>query len=106
MKTKLKKVKVRNPLHDHPLLLKGGVHEKSKKTLRRNAKQQLKKEWSVLMLILPSRINTDYSDIGLVAQSVERVTVDHEGDGSNPFQFATNEPVCKWLSSWAFNPVS
>ena len=106
MKTKVKKVKVRNPLHDHPLLQKGGVHEKPKKSLRRIARQQLKKEWSVLILIFSSRMNPDYSNYGLVAQRQEHVTVDHEDDGSNPFQFAIIEPVCKWLSSWAFNPVS
>jgi len=39
------KPKIRNPLHDHPLMKKGGVHEKSKKTKRRTEKQQLKKEW-------------------------------------------------------------
>lgn len=88
MKTKLKKLKVRNPLHGHPLLQKGGVHEKSKRTLRRNTRQQLRKEWFALILISPSRMNTDYSDIGLVAQRLEHVTVDHEDDGSNPFQFA------------------
>ena len=39
------KPKVRSPLHDHPLMTKGGVHEKSKKAKRRTEKQQLKKEW-------------------------------------------------------------
>lgn len=62
MKMKLKKPKVRNPLHDHPLLKKGGVHEKSKKTLRRNARQQLRKEWFALMRISPSRMNANYSN--------------------------------------------
>ena len=93
MKTRLKKMKARNPLYGHPLLKKGGVHEKSKKTLRRNARQQLIKEWFVLMQILPSRMNTNYFAIGLVAQWPEHVTVDHEDDGSNPFQFATFESV-------------
>ena len=88
MKTKLEKVKVRNPLHDHPLLQKGGVHEKPKKSLLRIAKQKLRKEWSALILIIPSRMNADYSNYGLVAQRLEHVTVDHEDDGSNPFQFA------------------
>ena len=106
MKTKVKKVKVRNPLHDHPLLQKGGVHEKPKKSPRRNSRQLLKKEWSGLILIFSSRMNPDHSNYGLVAQWPEHVTVDHEDDGSNPFQFAIIEPVCKRLSSWAFNPVS
>ncbi len=88
MKTKVKKVKERNPLHDHPLLQKGGVHEKPKKALRKITKQQLKKEWFALILIFSSRMNSDYSNHGLVAQRLEHVTVDHEDDGSNPFQFA------------------
>lgn len=39
------KPKVRNTLHDHPLMTKGGVHEKSKKAKRRTEKQKLQKEW-------------------------------------------------------------
>lgn len=93
MKTKLKKLKTRNPLHGHPLLRKGGVHEKTAKALRKKDKQQRNKEWFALILIFTSRMNTDNSDIGLVAQWPERVTVDHEDDGSNPFQFAIIEPV-------------
>lgn len=45
MKTKKQKLVARNPLHNHPLLGKGGLHEKSKKAIRRTEKQQLKKEW-------------------------------------------------------------
>jgi hypothetical protein len=67
MKTKLKKLKVRNPLHAHPLLQKGGVHEKPKKTQRRNAKQQLRKEWFALIQILTSHMNADHSNIGRMA---------------------------------------
>lgn len=68
MKNSLKSRKVRNPLHDHPLLKKGGTHEKSKKTLRRKDRQQLKKEWFALMVITHSLMNANHSDIGLVAQ--------------------------------------
>jgi len=39
---KIKRLKERNPLYDHPLMRKGGVHEKSDKTKRRIAKQKLK----------------------------------------------------------------
>lgn len=46
MKVKVKRLKERNPFHDHPLMRKGGVHEKSEKTKRHIAKQQLKNgEW-------------------------------------------------------------
>ena len=39
----------RNRLHDHPLLTKGGVHQKSHKALRKQAKQTLhKRSWSDL----------------------------------------------------------
>lgn len=37
-----KKQKIRNPLHDDPLLRKGGVHQKSPKALRRHEKVKLK----------------------------------------------------------------
>ena len=46
MKEKMKHVKLRNPFHDHPLMKKGGVHERSDKTKRRIEKQKLKNgEW-------------------------------------------------------------
>lgn len=35
----------RNPLHNHPLLSKGGVHRKTNKALRRTEKVRVKKEW-------------------------------------------------------------
>lgn len=39
-------VKRRNPLHDHPLLKKGGVHQKSKTSQRQKIKVALKKaQW-------------------------------------------------------------
>jgi hypothetical protein len=45
-KVKLPKVaKARNPFHDHPLLRKGGVHERTEKAKRKQAKQKFKKEW-------------------------------------------------------------
>jgi hypothetical protein len=36
---------VRNLFHDHPLLRKGAVHEKSGKARRRHAKVHLSREW-------------------------------------------------------------
>jgi len=45
MKDDKQTIVVRNPFHNHPLLRKGGVHEKSNKTKRRIDKQRLKKEW-------------------------------------------------------------
>ena len=39
------KRKLRNTLHDHPLLQKGGVHQKPEKAVRRQEKIKLKKEW-------------------------------------------------------------
>ncbi len=56
MKIKISITKVRNPLHDHPLLRKGGVHDKSKKTKRRCEKQKLRNEWRSLMTFLISII--------------------------------------------------
>jgi hypothetical protein len=35
----------RNLLHDHPLLRKGGVHQKTLKAKRRKEKQDLRKAW-------------------------------------------------------------
>lgn len=40
--------KLRNPLHGHPLLHKGGAHEKSQKAKRREEKQALRKAWRSL----------------------------------------------------------
>ncbi|MCK4865669.1 MAG: hypothetical protein KAT06_09625 [Gammaproteobacteria bacterium] len=46
MKIKAKRLKERNPLFNHPLMRKGGIHEKSKREKRHIAKQQLKNgEW-------------------------------------------------------------
>ena len=35
----------RNLLHDHPMLRKGGVHDKSNKAKRRKERQGLRKAW-------------------------------------------------------------
>jgi len=43
--TKKTKLCRRNPLHDHPLLNKGGIHQKTNKAKRRIDKTNLKKQW-------------------------------------------------------------
>ena len=49
MKLKNKQNRPRNILHDHPLMHKGGVHQKSNKAVRRREKQKLKRDWCPLM---------------------------------------------------------
>ncbi len=56
MKIKITINKPRNPTHNNPLMRKGGVHEKSRKTKRRIEKQKLKNEWGSLILFLNSVI--------------------------------------------------
>ncbi|MDH3712773.1 MAG: hypothetical protein OET44_02870 [Gammaproteobacteria bacterium] len=45
MAKRKKRVAIRNPLYNHPLLGKGGAHRKSGKALRRRNKLALCKEW-------------------------------------------------------------
>ena len=45
MAKRKKRAALRNPLYQHPLLGKGGVHRKTRKALRRKDKQALRKEW-------------------------------------------------------------
>ena len=40
-----KKLRRRNPLHNHPLLFKGNVHRKTRKSIRHRENIKLKKEW-------------------------------------------------------------
>lgn len=35
----------RNPLHDHPLMRKGGVHDKTNKQKRKSEKWAWRKQW-------------------------------------------------------------
>lgn len=49
MKSKNKPQRARNILHDHPLMRKGGVHQKSNKAQRRKDKQNLKRDWCPLI---------------------------------------------------------
>ncbi len=39
------KLNRRNPLHNHPLLSKGGAHRKIYKSMRLKENAKLKKEW-------------------------------------------------------------
>jgi hypothetical protein len=43
--------KPRNPLHDHPLPRKGGVHAKLRKAERQRDKQALRKAWFSLSVL-------------------------------------------------------
>ena len=45
-----RKSRMCNPYHDHPLMRKGGAHEKPYKAKRKDEKQKLKKEWCSLMI--------------------------------------------------------
>jgi len=57
MKTGKQKRVMRNIYHDHPLLRKGGVHEKSTKARRQQEKQKLKKQWRYLKTNLSLLLN-------------------------------------------------
>ena len=46
IKIEIKQARNRNPLHNHPLLKKGGVHKKTNKAVRKHNKQSIKKEWA------------------------------------------------------------
>lgn len=66
MKTRKYINKERNPLHNHPLLRKGGVHEKSYKAKRKSEKQKLRKEWCSLM-VFQKVLFKNITQSGLVA---------------------------------------
>ena len=46
----------RNPFHDHPLMSKGGIHEKTNKQKRKGEKLKWKKEWCSLNILLELNI--------------------------------------------------
>ena len=50
---KQSKLRRRNPLHNHPLLFKGGIHRKTNKSKRRLDKVKMKKEWLPQNILLP-----------------------------------------------------
>ena len=60
-------IKPRNLLHNHPMLRKGGVHEKSNKAKRRSDKQALRKAW-----FFPSMWFNRVLGKGLVGQSTPK----------------------------------
>lgn len=66
MKTNKHKPIIRNPFHDHPLMKKGGVHEKPYKAKRKGEKQKMKQEWCSLMIFTRVLIKQHHS-IVLVA---------------------------------------
>lgn len=65
-KTK-RKAMARNPFHDHPLMRKGGVHEKSNKAKRKAEKLRLKQEWCSSMALLQYHLTTPFSFQALCA---------------------------------------
>ena len=60
MKRNREKPRLRNLLHDHPLMRKGGVHEKSNKAKRKQERQKFKKEWCCLMLFAKVILNNTF----------------------------------------------
>ena len=44
-KKQVNTLRIRNPLFNHPLMKKGGVHNKSNKSKRQVNKNKLRKEW-------------------------------------------------------------
>lgn len=48
MSMKQRNKRARNPFHDHPLMRKGGVHDRTNKQKRKSDKQDWKKEWCSL----------------------------------------------------------
>jgi hypothetical protein len=52
MKRSTNNTRMRNLLHNHPLLRKGGEHRKSNKALRQQTRQALRRGWRSLMAVL------------------------------------------------------
>ena len=42
---------MRNPLHNHPLMKRGGVHGKTNKAQRQQERQALKRQWRYAKII-------------------------------------------------------
>ena len=64
-KPKIKLTRLRNSLHDHPLLRKCSVHQRSNKSKRRSEKVKIKKEW------LPQNI----FEVVYFGEAIQRVRV-------------------------------
>lgn len=86
MATNKRKSKARNPFHDHPLMRKGGVHEKSNKMKRKGEKQKLKKEWCSLMTLMQCYLKKPFNGAGSLM--IKHLTVDQGDEGLSPFQRA------------------
>ncbi len=80
------KSNARNPFHNHPLMRKGGVHEKNNKAKRKGEKQKLKKEWCSLMTLIQCYLKTPFNGAGSLM--IKHLTVDQGNEGLNPFQRA------------------
>lgn len=51
----------RNPLYNYTLIHKGGVHRKTNKAMRKQAKQQLQRnKWDELMVFIASFMSSSY----------------------------------------------
>lgn len=94
MTTNKTKSERRNPFHDHPLMRKGGVHEKNNKAKRKGEKQKLKKEWCSLITLIQCYLKTPFNCVGSLM--IKHLTVDQGDEGLSPFQRANDyEPVYK-----------
>ena len=94
MATTERKSQRRNLFHDHPLMQKGGAHEKSRKAKCKGGKQKLKKKWCSLITLTPCYLKTPFNCAGSLM--IKHLTVDQGDEGLNPFQRANDhEPVYK-----------
>lgn len=53
--------KARNLLHNHPMMKKGGVHQKSNKAQRKKEKQALRKAWFSPSTVLAAVFGEDHA---------------------------------------------
>ena len=93
------KNKPRNPFHNHPLMFKGGVHEKSDKAKRRTEKQKLKKQWCSLITLNQCYLTTSLFSAGSLM--IKHLTVDQVDEGLSPFQCANINRYAKWTKQLA-----
>jgi hypothetical protein len=70
---KNRKNKARNLLHDHPLLRKGGRHEKTYKAKRRKEKQELRKSWFSLSAYCVLRENHGCTEFIQLSSFIEHI---------------------------------
>ena len=89
--SKRKKAKQRNPFHDHPLMSRGGVHEKTNKQKRKGEKQKWKKECCSLITLIQCYLKTPFNCAGSL--TIKHLTVDQGDEGLNPFQRANDHEL-------------